>query len=122
MIKWLKQFLPFTTDGRATLIYVMFAGAGPAVMGAIIYAMRTIRNWTAAPANQRLDLFAGIADKLAWGLLIVLVTLACFISIRAIRFGKDGFNVNGNGSAGDGAQLAADAAQETADTIKDATP
>ena len=123
MIRWFKSFLPFSLDARASLMYLSFAGGGPAVLIALMINMDTIRNWTGAPAGERLERYADIADKLAWGLLIVLVTLACFISIRAFKFNaKTGtLDIDGN-SAGQGAQIVADAAQETADTIKPSEP
>lgn len=118
-----RGLFPFTHEGRATLVYLMFAGAGPAVMFAIIYGLRTIRDWTGAPAIQRLDRFAEIVDKLGWGMVIVLVTMACFISIRAFKLNvrTGSFDVDGN-SAGSAAQAATDAgtaaAQATTDEIK----
>lgn len=78
------SWFPFTQEGRKTLIYVAIMWACPVLTGAIMYALNTIR-WFDAPALNRLTAYADIADKLSWGLLIVLISFACYVSIRAFN-------------------------------------
>ena len=81
----MNRWLPFTRDGRSTLVYLVLAGCGPALTLVLIWAMRTIRLWDGADAAQRLDRFADIANVISWALLVIVVALACFVSIRALK-------------------------------------
>ena len=90
------SWLPFTRAGRQTLIYLAFAGSGPAVTFGIIWAMRVIRDWNEASAQARLDRFAELAMMLAYNSIIVSVTFACFISLRALKVSKDGVEATSN--------------------------
>lgn len=85
------SWLPWTREGRQTLIYISIALSSPVLCGLILFALHTIRNWDGPSPENRLDRFADIAMLLGWGLMIVLVSYACFISIRALKLNvKDG--------------------------------
>ncbi len=86
----MKRPAPLTMAGRQTLVYLVFAGSGPALTVLIIWAMRAIRDWQGADAADKLARFAFLAQYVAIALLILVVALACFVSIRAIKVGKDG--------------------------------
>ena len=88
---------PFTRDGRQTLVYLVFAGCGPALTVVVIWAMRVIRDWTGASVADRLDKFASLAMVIGAALLIITIALACFVSIRAVKIGKDGIEAQGEG-------------------------
>lgn len=109
----MKRPAPLTRDGRQTLVYLIFAGAGPVLTLTVMWAM--------SEALQRQALFrtfGHLAMIVAVSLLIIVTGLAMFVSIRAVRISKDGFEaMGGNGPAA--AQAVADSAQETADVIKD---
>lgn len=92
----IERFLPFTRAGRQTLIYLVLAGCGPALTVCIIWAMVVIRDWNEVAASARLDKFATLAMLLGAGLLIIITALACFVSIRAVKIGKDGFEAEGS--------------------------
>lgn len=98
-MKWYNPFtwFPYTHEGRQTLVYMALAWAAPIICGMLIWAMQTLRDWTDAPVLQRLERFADIADRLSWGLLVILVSYACFVSIRAVKIGKDGFEASSFG-------------------------
>lgn len=87
---------PFTRDGRQTLVYIVFAGCGPALTVATLWAMQVIHDWTGASDAARLDKFAELAVLIGVALLIVTVALACFVSIRAIKVGRDGIEATSN--------------------------
>jgi ABC-type multidrug transport system fused ATPase/permease subunit len=87
-----RRLFPFSHEGRQTLIYLVLAGAGPALTMAVMWAMRR------ALEHGWQGVFNGLAEKVAWALLIIVSALACFVSIRAIRLGKDGFGVEGRES------------------------
>lgn len=96
-MKWYNPFTwtPFTQPGRQTLVYLMFAGAGPALLGAIMWFQSTIRNWTDAPVAQRLDRYAEIAVIIAWSLFIVVLAYCAFAAFRSLKFNlKDGIDMN----------------------------
>ena len=92
------SLFPFTREGRQTLVYLVFAGCGPALTGVVIWALTVMRDFAGAGAEQRLDKFATLAMLVGAALLIVTVALACFVSIRAIKIGKDGLEANGEGN------------------------
>jgi succinate dehydrogenase hydrophobic anchor subunit len=96
---------PFTREGRQTLVYLVMAGCGPALTAVVIWAMYVIRWWPDATADARLDKFAQLALCVAAALIIIVIALSCFVSIRAIKggVGKDGINFDVNGGGGDDA-------------------
>ena len=95
-MKWYNPFtwVPFSQDGRQTLVYLALAGCGPALLGAMLgtgfTALDVIRNWPDAAAEQRLDAYAILAGQIiafvGWALMTIVLALACFVSIRAISF------------------------------------
>jgi len=88
---------PLTLAGRQTLIYVVFAVSGPVLTGIVIWSMLAVRDWQDAAPLDRLDKFATLALLVASALMVTVVTLACFISIRAIKIGKAGLEAEGAG-------------------------
>jgi hypothetical protein len=102
---------PLTPEGRQTLIYLIFAGCGPALTGVVIWAMLIIRTWSDASAEIRLDKFAQLAMVVAAALMIIVIGLACFVSIRAIKakVGEASFEATGSGGDNGGAQVTATA-------------
>lgn len=112
-----STWFPYTREGRQTIIYIALAGCGPALTLVMLWAMDTIRHWDQADAAQRLDKFATLAILIGVALLIIVTALACFVSIRAVKISKDGFEALGG--EGQAAQAVADSAQQTADVIKD---
>jgi hypothetical protein len=106
---------PFTKDGRATLIYLAFAGSVPALTAVITWSLYEIR-WFDAPALARLDRFYEITMRLCYGMLLGMLAYAAFVSFRAFKAGKDGIEMNSKDDA-DGAQQTADAAQDKAAEI-----
>lgn len=80
---------PFTREGRQTLIYLSFAGAGPALSGIQIWAMLQ-----AMRAGQW-KVFSDLAMVNAAGQFLVVLALTAFVSIRAIKIGKGGLEMDG---------------------------
>jgi hypothetical protein len=99
-----KRPAPLTIAGRQTLVYLVFAGSGPALTLLVVWAMTSIREWQGASAISRLDRFAALANMVAAGLLIIVVALACFVSIRALKISAKGIEAEGSG--GDGSATA----------------
>jgi hypothetical protein len=93
------SLFPFTRDGRATLVYLVFAGAGPALTSIVIYALTIIETFPGASAEERLDKYATLAILIASGMLVIVSALAVFVSIRAmkVKAGKDGFDAEISG-------------------------
>jgi hypothetical protein len=117
-------WFPYTREGRQTLIYLALAGCGPALTLVMVWAMTTIRSWADASAAARLDKFATLAYLIGAALLIIVTALACFVSIRAVKISKDGFEATGGENSvapAAAAQAVADTAQATATAIKDVT-
>jgi hypothetical protein len=61
--------------------------------------------------------FGWLAMTVALALLVIVTALGMFVSIRAVKIGKDGFEATGGSSHA--AQTVADAAQDSADIIKE---
>ena len=82
------SWLPFTKDGRATLIYIFFAFSVPALCGMLVYVLYTIR-WFDAPALDRLERFYQIGMRVTLAMLLGMLAYAAFVSFRAFKAGKD---------------------------------
>ena len=108
-------WFPFTKDGRATLIYIAFAGSVPALTALIAWILYTIR-WFDAPAIERLERFYQISMRVTIGFLLGMLVYGAFVSLRAFKASKDGLEFNSKDDA-DGAQQTANAAQGKATEI-----
>lgn len=112
-----RSLFPFTHAGRQTLIYLVLAMAGPALTAVVMWAMeitKDARQWA---------IFGSLADRVAWSLFVIVCALACFVSIRAIRIGKDGASMESRDiedaeDVKSAVQAPATAAQLVADDIK----
>lgn len=85
----MKNLFPFTHEGRQTLVYLVFAGCGPALTCLTIWAM-----------VRAIDLglfktFSNLAYLIGACLLLIVTGLSMFVSIRAVKLGKDGFSAEG---------------------------
>ena len=84
------MMFPWTREGRQTEIYIIFALSGPALTAVVIWAM--------IEALERVALWATFRDLaliVAAALMVVVIGLAMFVSIRAIKVGRDGIEANG---------------------------
>lgn len=97
-MSWYSPFswFPLTKEGRQTLVYCVFAGAGPALTAIVIWAM-----WTAEGHTWR-EVFANLAYMVAAGMLIVVTGLAMFVSIRSLKVSRDGLEASGGDTIKDG--------------------
>jgi hypothetical protein len=84
-----RALFPFTHEGRQTLIYLMFSLSTGILTLIVWWAMDRLFD-----AKQWADA-KGLADKVAWALMMSVGGYACFVSVRAIRLGKDGFDMEG---------------------------
>lgn len=91
-MKWYNPFtwIPFTRAGRQTLIYLALFGCGPALTWCIMRTLDVVEKFPNTTGEARLAAYVELAKPLTWSLLIIIVALACFVSIRAIKIGKDG--------------------------------
>ena len=108
----MKRPAPLTRDGRQTLVYLVFAGSVPVLTLVVVWAMLK-----ALEQSALFDTFSKLSFVVAASLFIVVTGLAMFVSIRAVKISKDGFEASGG--EGQAAQAVADSAQQTADVIKD---
>lgn len=92
----MKRPEPLTRDGRQSLVYLTFAGAGPALTAIVVWAM-AVAQW-----NTWRDVFANLAYMIAAGMLIVVTGLAMFVSIRSLKVSRDGLEASGGDSIRDG--------------------
>lgn len=90
----LAAAFPFSFAGRQTLIYLVFAGAGPAITLLLIWAMRQ------SLAAKLWDQFTHLSNELALAHLIVVIGLAMFVSIRSLKIGPDGIEAQREADAG----------------------
>jgi hypothetical protein len=87
-----RALFPFTHEGRQTLVYLVFAGAGPTLTIVIWLAMRVLA------AARQWDGYMRLATIVALSLLIIVTGLGMFVSIRAIKIGG---LLDAQGGAGD---------------------
>lgn len=85
------KLFPFTREGRQTLVYLVFSGSGIALT-AFVW-------WFAEKALERnlFGTFTDLARIVAASLLVTVIALGMFVSIRAIKVGKDGIEASGEG-------------------------
>jgi hypothetical protein len=88
-----RSVLPFNHQSRQTLIYLVFAGAGPALTVTVIWAMLE-----ALERPKLWSTFSHLSLIVASAMLVIVVGLGMFVSIRAVRIGKDGFEASGGGA------------------------
>lgn len=86
----IRDFFPFSHDGRQTLIYLVFAGAGPVLAGLVWWAMGVV-----AAAHQW-SIFERLANTVALSLLMINLGLVVFVGVRAVRIGPEGISVDGD--------------------------
>jgi ABC-type nickel/cobalt efflux system permease component RcnA len=84
-VRAVAAWFPLGNDGRQTLIYLVFALAGPALTAITIWAMQK------ALSHGWQGLFSNLAYMLGWALMIVVCGLAMFVSVRAVKLGREGF-------------------------------
>ena len=95
----MKRPEPLTRDGRQTLVYLVFSGAGP--------ALTLVAIWSMVQALGRPALFSTfsqIALIVASALFVIVTGLAMFVSIRAVKISKDGFEASGGAQQGSDAE------------------
>ena len=80
------SLFPFTREGRQTLVYLAFVGAGPALTAIVIWSMLQALRYPALWPT-----FTKLALIVATGLFVILCGLAMFVSIRAVKISTDGF-------------------------------
>lgn len=85
----LSDWLPYTKEGRQTLVYLTFAGAGPVLTAIVIWAM------VKALGFRLFDVFANLSYVVAAGLLILITGLSMFVAIRSLKVSKDGLEATG---------------------------
>lgn len=88
-----SKYFPFSKDGRATLVYLAFAGSVPALTAVVAWALYTIRYFD-APATDRLERFYQISMKITYGVLLGMLIYGAFVAFRAFKAGKDGIEFN----------------------------
>lgn len=82
----LRGLFPFTHDGRQTLIYLIFSGAGPALCLIGLYVL------SRTEIAGQWPIYAEMARIFGWSLFVIVSGLGMFVSIRAIKIGKDGLD------------------------------
>lgn len=95
-------WIPFSRAGRQTLVYLALAGCGPALTAVIVWAMHIVETFPGTEAAQRLDKFSQLAMLVGAALLIIVIALSSFVSIRAIKIGRDGIEEQGAPGGDDG--------------------
>jgi hypothetical protein len=95
-MKWYSplSWLPYTREGRQTLIYLVLAGCGPALCFCLMWILQVVETFPGASGEQRLAAYVELAKPMGWSLIIIVLALACFVSIRSIK-GPGGFEAQG---------------------------
>lgn len=84
------SWLPWSRIGRQTLLTIVFAFCGPALTACILWILDVVKGFPGTTGEQRLEAYVKLAQPLGWSLIIIVVALAAYISIRSIKAGKDG--------------------------------
>ena len=85
----IRGWVPFTHDGRQTLIYLIFAGAGPALTLVGLHILEQTEG-----AGQW-GIYATQARIFGWSLFVIVAGLGMFVSIRSFKIGKEGLDFTG---------------------------
>lgn len=88
-MKWYNPWtwFPYGRSGRQTLLYIVLALCGPALTGCLLWILRVVETFPDTTGEQRLEAYVDLSKPLGWALLIIVVALACFVSIRAVKIG-----------------------------------
>lgn len=88
-MKWFNPWtwVPWTREGRQTLLYIVLALCGPALTGCLLWALDVVRVFPGTTGEQRLDAYVELSKPIGWALMVIVVALSCFVSIRAIKIG-----------------------------------
>ena len=119
----IRGWVPYTGEGRQTLLYMVLAGCAPALHGSIMWAMNVVKTFPGTTGEQRLNAYVKLAEPISYSLLIIVIALAMFVSLRSLKFSaKDGLDVQGRDldttDIEKAIQAPATAAQEKADEVK----
>lgn len=95
------SWLPFTRNGRQTLIYLTLAGCGPALSYMVWHILDVVEKFPGAGAEQRLSSYVELAQYVFWSLVIIVMALAAFVSIRALKISKNGFEMDAQDREGE---------------------
>lgn len=93
----IRSLFPFTREGRHTLLYITISLCAPALTIFSMWAMSVVERFPGVPAQERLDAYVKLATLIAVDLLIMVVALACFVSIRSLKIGANGLEADGKG-------------------------
>lgn len=93
----MNQYLPFSSDGRRTLVYLTFAGAGPSLTLMVWWLLNTIRTWTGVDPKDALASFSNLSFWVVGCLLTVCVTMACYIAVKEFKIGPGGIDAQSQG-------------------------
>lgn len=90
-MKWYNpwSWFPFTHEGRQTLVYLIFAGAGPVLCIMTMLAMLMALDYKLYKTFSQLSWVVAIC------LLITITGLSMFVAIRSLKINKDGFSAEG---------------------------
>lgn len=83
-------WIPWTRSGRQTLLCIVFALCGPALCACIMWILRVVETFPGTTGQARLDAYVKLSQPMGWSLIVIVVALAAYISIRSIKAGKDG--------------------------------
>lgn len=80
-----RRLFPFSQEGRQTLVYLIFAGAGPALtlIGISILDRTQGIYW---------PVFAEMARIFGWSLFVIVASLGLYVSIRSFKIGPGGMD------------------------------
>lgn len=85
-----RAAFPFTRAGRSTLVYIAFALSGPSLTLLVLWIMNEAKVRSPWAFNT-------LAWMVGGALLISVSGLAMYVSLRAIKLGRDGFEASGEG-------------------------
>lgn len=108
-IRATRTLFPFTHEGRQTLIYLIFAGSGP------ILTLVGLRILNQTEAASQWGIYASQARIFGWSLFVIVSGLGMFVSIRAFKIGKDGFEFSSKEEAIEAARKVAEGVKTEAD-------
>lgn len=83
-IRAARALFPFSHDGRQTLIYLCFAGAGP------ILTLVGLHILERSEKAQQWDIFGAQARVFGWSLFVIVAGLGMFVAIKGFKISKEG--------------------------------
>lgn len=104
-----RALFPFSQEGRQTLVYLMFALACPVLTLVGLHVLDRTEK------SEQWSIYAEMARTFGWSLFVMTASIGLFISIRQLKIGPTGAELNSKDDAVEAAKKVAEDVKAKAD-------